>query len=581
MRYLLAVICLILLGLMPMTAQDDDADGRGLIVAVNWRGTEGIGSLNPLRCDNFECGHILDLLFPTLIGIDHETGTFTRDISERNALVTDWTVSEDGLVYTFTLRDDAFWSDGQPITAYDVFFSHQVIASEQIGSPFESRFDDRLIGMVPLDTFTIAALYSESGCDAIDYTNFPIAPAHAFDTDFADIAADFFNTIEPLNNQYAAWEEQNYDFRYMIEHPFNRFPSATSGSFQVIDVQPNDYIRLVSNDGRLAFDYIDPINGYTSAEMFINGDTNLLTRPAFVRRNDLDAVSNVQIATSPFNFWDFMGFNLADPTNPQSAFDEDGNPLEQGHHPIFADIRVRQAIQLAIDVQALLDAAVRGYGVAMPSSHISSSWAYDESLSVPQFDPVAAAALLHEAGWRDINGDGIRECADCMYAETGQPLSFSLMVDTNVTRRQIAATMIPQQLAHVGIRAQVEDINYNRLQQQTFDAYLTSWGEDYPVNPDQTDLFTRAADVLDEGWNVGSYHNTELDDLMEQARTLPGCDYDERAELYHQIQAILQRDQPFVWLYVPQEITYAAGNIDGFNPRGGALFWNIQNWIIR
>jgi ABC-type transport system substrate-binding protein len=67
---------------------------------------------------------------------------------------------------------------------------------------------------------------------------------------------------------------------------------------------------------------------------------------------------------------------------------------------------------------------------------------------------------------------------------------------------------------------------------------------------------------------------------MEQARTLPGCDTEERAEIYREIQTILQEDPPYVWLYSANDMIVADGGVLGFDPRPGRPFWNIRDWIV-
>ncbi len=144
-------------------------------------------------------------------------------------------------------------------------------------------------------------------------------------------------------------------------------------------------------------------------EQFLAGELNLIDNPAVARREDIRN-SGSQVYSYPGNSWDYMAFNLADPNNPQNAFDDSGNPIDQGHHPIFGDVAVRQAIARAVDVDLIIQAAVFNEGTRMSSFLIPASWAYDNSLAPLPFNPDAAKQMLTDAGWID-DENGRWRCA--------------------------------------------------------------------------------------------------------------------------------------------------------------------------
>jgi peptide/nickel transport system substrate-binding protein len=98
------------------------------------------------------------------------------------------------------------------------------------------------------------------------------------------------------------------------------------------------------------------------------------------------------------------------------------------------------------------------------------------------------------------------------------------------------------------------------------------------VNPDQSILFTQAQDIISRGSNYGSYTNPQVEDLFEQARTT--CDTDEQADLYREAQAILQEDQPYLWLFVANDMVAVRGGVQGFEPYPNAPFWNMHEWSV-
>lgn len=278
-----------------------------------------------------------------------------------------------------------------------------------------------------------------------------------------------------------------------------------------------------------------------------------------------------------------MAFNTADPRDPQNAFDEDGEPLEQGHHPIFGDVRVRRAMQLAIDVDTLIEASLLGFGTPVVANVPPYSWAFDPDLEAVDYDPKAAERLLEEAGWKDVNRDGMRECRECLYAPEGYSLAFDLMVMEG-EGRPLAANFINRQLGRVGVYANWRVMDSSSVlgeaRQQRYDAYLGGWNQPFYADPDQTTIFTRAGDVIGLGNNSGSYFNETVDDLMTQAREVANCEVSTRAALYGEIQNVLQEDQPYVWLYAANDMIAADGDVMGFDPLPGRPFWNMRNWIV-
>src|SRR5690606_10720621 len=123
----------------------------------------------------------------------------------------------------------------------------------------------------------------------------------------------------------------------------------------------------------------------------------LLLDPPADRHADIQGTPGLQWYAAPGYAVDYLVFNQSDPNYPRDAF-IDGEPLEQLPHQYFSDVRVRQAVQLAIDVPALIDSALFGRATALNGSYPPVSWAYDPDLPAQTYDPVAAESLLDAAG---------------------------------------------------------------------------------------------------------------------------------------------------------------------------------------
>ncbi len=561
--------------------------GSGVIVMGNLRGASHIGSLNPLRCHNADCRRLTDLLFPTLVAVDPVTGTYAAGTATNTALALSWEADPAQGSYSFQLREDLFWSDGVPVTAYDVFFSYLAVASGQIDSPYTDRVNMAILAAAPLDTHAILFIFTDAGCASPGDASFPIVPAHVFEADFAETAAAAFEGDGDPLERFILWSEARaaVSFSYLIGHPFDDRPTATAGLFSFAGAQPADYVRLVSNDGALGLNYVDVPDSQTLVTGFLTGAINLVENPPYRYWDDILAAGDVQVFVYPGSVWDYINLNLAEPHEPQSAFGEDGLPLPQGHHPIFGDQRVRRALQMAIDIQALIDAAVYGHGTVLPANQLPTSWAYNETLSPVAYDPMAAARLLEEAGWKDTNNDGIRECITCLYAQENARLVFELAyVESPIGYREVVANLIGVQLRQVGFDVRLRSASAGFLlelaRDQRYDAILAGRGESYPVEVDLRQMFATAADILEDGGNTGSYHNAQVDVLLQEAHDLPGCAVERRADLYRQVQVILQEEQPYIWLFAPDYMIATRGGVSGFDPTPYAPFWNVRDWFV-
>ncbi len=474
------------------------------------------------------------------------------------------------------LRTDLKWSDGTPVTAYDVFYTYLAIRSQ--GRAYAGALNQAVSGAVPLNEHDIVFIYRQSNCNPLDPVNIPIMPAHAYDPQFTATASAFFNANDPPAEQFARWLDTDYA---PIVSPANT--TVTVGDYQLDSIVPPDYVRLLR--GSQAINFVDEPDQATADRAFLTGDLSVIVNPLYEDRADIRAAPDVQLFQSISAGWYAVGLNLADSDHPNSRVDRKGKPLDQGANPLFSDLRVRQAMQMALDVNGLIAGAVQGDGVAIPVNQSPASWAYNGDLQPATYDRAGAIALLEAAGWSDWNGDGVRECVKCSTAPQDTPLSFTLLYSGDDSVQPLLASVIAQQLGEVGIDVQPSGMDSGALQQitrsQQFDAYIYRVRLSIPFEPSPSFApFASVNDVLGSGADVTSYANPQVDDLLAQADSAPNCSYDERAPLYRQVQTILQQDQPYLWLFAPVDLAAARGGVQGFNPYPNAPFWSIRDWRV-
>lgn len=565
-----ALLIVSLLAVVPVASQG----GSGIIVVPNPSGTD---ALSPLNCESAACRRLTWLLFPEMVSADPQTGQLEGAQPDNHALLVEPQL-QDGSLQTFELREDLLWSDGVPVTAYDVLFSYLAVinGSVSVPNPVWTLVDAARV----VDDHTFQLQYFAPDCASLARTNIPIIPSHILDPDFRRFVDESNRASEEIKT-FDDWFEvySSVHFSGLQSDRLSFAPTVTSGIFHFDEFRPNEAIRF--SEGATAFVYGDT-GEMNSVDYFLSGKSNTLFNPPYEQRDDLRATPDVQIVEQPGVRWDYIVFNTANPRRAKSAFTDSGVPIEQGIHPIFGDLRVRHAVQIGIDVQEIINAVFQGNADPVASSLPPTSWGYNPDLQPAAYDPVGASRLLESAGWKDADQDGTRECHGCQNASEGSLLAFTLSVQDEQSL-SVVSSLIIRQLSMIGFSVNLSGESAS-VQSQNFDAYLASGTSNAFLennDPDQTALFTPAGDIVGQTGNVGSYHNEEIASLMEQARSVPGCNQSTRAELYRQAQALLQQDQPYAWLYIRRDMFLAQNTVRGFAPIPGNPFWNIRDWVVQ
>jgi len=576
-------LTLVIIALLSMAgvsmAQDEELPGAGeggIVIRGNTRGSGNLGPLMPLRCSGVDCSDPNALLYPSLIALDPETQQYEPGVP--GSIATGWEISEDGLTYTFTLRDDATWSDGEAITAEDVYFSWEIMQQgEVVGlSSSYAPAASFLTGAEIIDDHTIAFTFENKNCDALRQTAIPVIPAHAYG--------------------YTVEDSESFDWASLVNHPIDREPTTTFGPFKFTRIEPGTGVYLEDDQNYVdalegfvrpsGFVYLDTPDQNVMVERFIafqTGDINYISEPDASTFQTLEQ-SGAQFFAAPGRVWHYVAMNLADPANPQNGLDEEGNPIDQGHHPIFGDVRVRQALQHAINIDEIINGPLNGNGTAMVAGTIPTAWTLNPDLERRAFDQEAAGALLDEAGWTDEDGDGVRECNGCEYAEEGTPLEFSMMNVGDI--RGDVAIILQDQFAEVGVKVNVEVLDFNTMYDnnmgaQIYDSAVAGWRGSLPFDPDQRSFFGAENDIFGEGYgfNFPSYYNAEFEELG-QAVVNGDCSPEAIQEAAFRMQEILWDEQPYLWLYAFNSAYVAAPGIANFSPLPNFGAWNIDQWAV-
>ena len=513
--------------------------------------------LNPILSTDNPSSIVHERLFEPALDADPFTG------EPIPILVEGWEASDDGLTYTFTVRGNIFWSDGVQVTAKDFAFTYEALKYGNLDSPRLSNV--QYVEEINLiDDMTVEFVFSEINCVALWDLGLGWLPAHMY-ADYDDVQNSELNTK----------------------------PTVTNGPFLFKEWVKDDHITLVRNpdywrgaphlDGWI-FKVVP--NATVGIQQLKTGEVDMYDgiEPKYLVEMELQ--DNLDIYKYFDDGYTYVAFQMGDPNNPQPSWNEDGTLNEEhGVHPILGDVRVRKAITHATDRMAIISRVIFGQGAPMEANVIPIiEWAHNDQLESVPFDPEQAAALLEEAGWTDENGDGVRECHGCLYSAENTPLRLKLITNAGNETRENVGLILQDQLGKLGFQIDFEPMEWNAfvtmLVGQTFDMCIVGW-TDTGSDPDDEGTWSSLHDLPDAAFNFVSYYRPEVDQLLTEAKTVPGCAVEDRAPLYKQIQQYIYEDQPYTFLFIPRRILVYNKRIGGMEPGPWESRYNMQDWFIQ
>ena len=552
------------------------AQEGGILIGTNFGGDPT--NMNPLISNNTVELSLNEFLFPSLFNIDPETRAPMKAgrNDQDNGLALDWTISDDGLVYTFTLRDDVTWNDGAPVTAFDYKFTFDALASGETSSPRTDVLQS-VESVEAVDASTLVVTLKLASCRVIEeLDDFGILPQHI---------------IEPmLDGNYAEIDNLEY----------NKNPDVTAGVFNFGALVPDQQTSLIRNENhwmdvspegyiiRNVPDQIVGIEQFLAGEVNSVGTAGAASVPAVQMQDfrDRAEAGEFQIYEYVDDGLTFVGFNMADRGAPVNGLDDDGNPIDQGKHPLFGDVRVRQALAQAVNYTDIIEGAAEGEAVQVNSFGTPALWGYDSSIEPWEYNPEAALALLAEAGFVDDDDDPstpLVATEDALYAEPGTVFSFELLTNSGNLVREAAGTVIQDQLGQIGIDVDFQAQEFGALVQfllgQDFDAIMIGF-TNLDQDTDARNVFTPVGDLVGGGFNFVSYRNDRVTELYDEALALPGCSFEGRQALYHEISRILHEDLPWWWLFAPFSMYAEANSIQNWMPYAETRYANMADIAI-
>ncbi len=456
-----------------------------------------------------------------------------QDMNIINDLATGYEVSEDGLTWTVNIREDAKFSDGQPLTSEDVVFT------------FEKLMES---------SSTVDLTFVDSVTSKSDYSlEFKLkSPRSTF------ISNLIATGIVP---------KKSYTSEY-YQNPIGSGPLVLVqwDKGQQIIVKPNEnYYGQKPNFDKITFLFLEEDAAFAAAKA---GQLDMTAIPPSYASQKIEGMKLTEVSSV-----DNRGIMF--PTVKSGEADADSNPIG---NDVTSDLAIRQAINVALDRQTIVDGVLEGYGTKAYSICDKMPWWNEETVTTDN-DIDLAKNILADGGWIDADGDGILE-KDNIKAE------FNLVYPSGDQLRQSLAMVVSDMVKPIGIKINIEAKTWDEIEGVLHkDAILMGWGSHDPL--EMYNVYSSNMKGI-EWYNPGYYENKKVDEYMDkalQAKTEEEAnEYWKKAQWDGETGLSGKGDVPWVWLVNRSHIYLMKDNLDIGSPQiqphghGWPLTSNIEQW---
>jgi len=468
--------------------------------------------LNPILANDSASSEISDRLFNGLFKYDKD-GNIKTDLAKSYKF-------EGNTKLIIKLKKDILWHDGVNFTSKDVVFTYNSIKNPKIFTTIVSNFI-KVKSVKAIDNYTVEIIYSEPYFKALEIWMVGILPYHIYK-----------------------------DEKDMMRSKFNKNPIGT-GSYKLKTFKNSEDIRLIANDnyyeGRPKIDEIlytflpDPTTSFLMLKQN-KLDVGSLTPLQIDRQIDDKFKKEHKIFEKQSFGYAYLGFNL--------------------RNKKFKDLRVRQALSMAINREELVNILFFGHAKVCHGPFLPGTFAFDKNVISPNQDLKKAKKLLIEAGYNKSN-----------------PFSFEVVTNTGNDIRINAAQILQYQLAKIGVHMKIRVMEWQAFLNtvvlpKNFEAVVLGWG--LAIMPDAYSIWHSSSDKKG-GFNFVGYKNKEVDALIEKGAVT--IDRDKLGVIYKKIFKHISEDIPYLFLYIPNSITVVNDNIKNIEPAFVGITHNQKDWV--
>lgn len=463
--------------------------------------------------------------------------TWDENYTYTNDGAATYEVSEDGKTFTFKIRDNVNWQDGEPVTAEDWLFAHEVIADKDYNGP---RFDSTLRNVVGIEDYHEGKADTISGIEVVDEKTLKISYIEA--------------TPSLITGGIWTYPLAKHIFGDMPVKDISSSPEVREnpigfGPFKVESIVPGESVTFTKNEdywrGAPKLDKVTlkVINPNVVVQSLKKGEVDTVSSfpvDQFPANADL---SNVEYLGAIDRAYSYVGFKLG-------TWDKESKQVKTDPNAKMADVNLRKAMWHAVDNNAVGDRFYHGLRWAattlIPASHPEY---HDASNPGAPYDPEKAKQLLEDAGYKDVDGDGIREDKE------GNELVINFASMSGDEVAEPLAKYYIQAWEAVGLKVELLD---GRLQEfnsfyegvgekgddnPNIDIYAAAWGVGIDVDP--SGLYGR-----DAIYNFTRWSSEENDRLLAEGISEAAFDPEKRKEIYKEWQQLMTDEVPvFPTLY--------------------------------
>lgn len=463
-------------------------------------------------------------------------GGFTPRLADK------WTWARDSLSIAFHIDERARWHDGRPVRADDVRFT------------FDSNKDTTLAsGVGALLTNIDSVTTPDSGTAVFWFRS--RAPQQFYDAVYLMpiMPAHLWRDIPP-----AAWRAS----------PNARAPIG-SGQFRFVRWTPRGSVELAADTlnyhgapklSRVIWSLAPDFT--TAVTRFLSGETDFFEG---LRPENVSAVAKqpqLRIAHTGGLGYSFAQFNLRDPADRARP------------HALFGDRELRRALTMAVDRGAIVRSVYDSLALPALGPTVRMYPTTDPDLPQLPFDLARAQQLLDSLGWRDVNGDGVRE-------RNGRPLQFSLGVPGSSAARVRMAVLLQEQLRQAGVKVDVDQLDFpvliDRMRKRTFDMMIGNWQTQASPGGVRQSWGTQGSRARN-GLNYGSYESPAFDAYIDSA--LAATEIRQRRALFTKAYETIIQDAPAIWLAEPIPTLGYHSRLQLAHMRPDAWWAHVPEWWI-
>lgn len=513
-----------------------------------------MGLFEPAFSEGEDDFHVLEFITEAMFTVD--------DDLSRVPNIASWQESEDHRVFTFKIKPGVRWHNGDELTVEDWKFALETIASpDYTGSRYYS------VEMIQgVEAYHKGEAKTISGLKVIDPYTLRIT-----------VTAARVNTIDnlwpyPMNKKYytgvAVKDMPESD--QMTKYPIG------IGPFEVSYIEPGQRVEMKRFDqyykGKALLDGViyKIFDDKEIISLFEQGIIDIETAPRDAYEG-LSQLENINILHSSELAYEYIGFKFG-------YWDSEAEKIVM-NNPKFADKRLRQAMYYALDREGIINSFSHGLGKPVETPISSSSWAKipDSQINTYPYDPEKAKQLLDEAGFVDVDGDGLRE------DQKGQKLiiHYDSMSGSRTAEQRTAA--IVDDWRNVGLDVQLnggelKDLNtfYEAVEADdpSIELFNGVWG--LASDPDPSGLW-RENDL----WNYPRWSSERNEELIREGVSMKAYDRDYRQQIYYEWQKLVNEEVPMIFFAERETITPVNKRLQGVRVNAMSSIIDPHKWWIK